>query len=170
MSAIGSISPRTVLVVGLGNPDRGDDGVGERVAQELAGRLPPDVNVRACRGDVLNLIDEWAGFDALICVDAAAPLRSPGRVHRIDLAVEALPRELSFASSHAMGLAEAVALARTLGRAPRDIIVYAVEGARFDTGSGLAPEVAAAVATVAERIVAEADRLRSGNHEETSHA
>jgi hydrogenase maturation protease len=91
-------------------------------------------------------------------------------VHRIDLAVEALPRELSFASSHAMGLAEAVALARTLGRAPRDIIVYAVEGARFDTGSGLAPEVAAAVATVAERIVAEADRLRSGNHEETSHA
>lgn len=168
MSAGGPVSPRKVLVVGLGNPDRGDDGFGAQVVRDLAGRLPPDVSVRTCRGDVLNLVDTWAGFDALICVDAAAPMQSPGRVHRIDLAEQALPREMCIASSHAMGLAEAVELARALGQAPGDMVVYAIEGVRFETGEGLAPEVAAAVASVAERVIAEAERLRSGQRKDAS--
>lgn len=170
MSAAGPVPPRKVLVVGLGNPDRGDDGFGARVVQDLAGRLPPGVSVRAYQGDVLNLIDAWTGFDALICVDAAAPMQSPGRVHRIDLAEEALPRGMCFASSHAMGLAEAIDLARTLGQAPGDVVVYAIEGVCFDTGRVLAPEVAAAVAPVAERVIAEAGRLRSGHREAIPHA
>jgi hydrogenase maturation protease len=159
-----------VLVVGLGNPDRGDDGFGAKVVEALSGRLPPDVEVRTCRGDVLDLIDEWSGFDALVCVDAAAPMNWPGCVHRIDLSEEALPRELSFASSHAMGLAEAIELARTLGQAPRDIVVFAIEGVQFVAGGGLTPEVAAAVAPVAERVVAESVRLRSAGKEKDSHA
>ena len=159
-----------VLIVGLGNPDRGDDGIGAQGGRYLQGRLAPDTTVRACRGDVLTLIDDWAGFDALICVDAAAPVEAAGRVHRIDLATDTLPREMSFASSHALGLAEAIDLARTLRLAPRDIVIYAVEGACFDTGAGLTPEVAAAAGPVADRIVEEAERLRLGVQEDTTHA
>ncbi|MDM8355496.1 hydrogenase maturation protease [Pandoraea communis] len=153
-------APRKVLVVGMGNPDRGDDGVGALVVRSVAGRLPADVSLVVRSDDALSLIEDWAGFDALVCVDAAAPVTMPGRIHRIDLASEQLVREMSFASSHAFGVAEAIELARTLGLAPRDMVVYAIEGACFDPGTPMTPEVAAAVDEVAGRVVAEVGRLR----------
>jgi len=154
------VPPRKVLVLAVGNPDRGDDGVGVMVAQYLRGRLPGDVTVLPRSGDMLSLIEDCAGFDALVCVDAAAPMTAPGRIHRLDLASDRLPRELAVTSSHAFGLAEAIDLARALQRAPQTIIVYAVEGRCFDGGSALTPEVATAAAVVADRVVAEIDRLR----------
>lgn len=153
-------APRKVLVVGMGNPDRGDDGVGALVVRSLAGRLPADVSLVVRSGDALSLIEDWAGFDALVCVDAAAPVTMPGRIHRIDLASEQLVREMSFASSHAFGVAAAIELARTIGLAPREMIVYAIEGACFDRGAPITPEVAAAADAVAGQVVSEAERLR----------
>jgi len=91
-----------VLVIGLGNPDRGDDGIGALVAQHLAGSLPRDVPVMVRRGEALSLIDDWNGFDAVLCIDAAAPLGVPGRIHRLDLGSSALPQHLTFTSSHAL--------------------------------------------------------------------
>ncbi|MFC5525817.1 hydrogenase maturation protease [Rhodanobacter ginsengisoli] len=157
-----------MLVAGIGHPDRGDDGVGAAVAAALAGRLPPDVGVLARSGDMLALLDDCVGFDALICVDAAAPMGTPGKIHRIDTAVDTLPCDASFASSHALGLAEAIELARTLGTAPPTIIVYAIEGASFDDGAGLSAPVAHAVGEAARHIVAEVERLRRHVAEETS--
>lgn len=150
-----------VLVTGIGNPDRGDDGVGAAVVRALAGRLPPRVRLQTRRGDLLSLIDDCAGVDHLICVDAAAPAGRPGHVHRFDLATQALPRDLSFMSSHALGLPEAIELARTLGLAPPEIVVYAVEGRGFDDGAPLSAEVAAAVPVLAEHIAAELASDRS---------
>jgi hydrogenase maturation protease len=154
-----------VLVVGLGNPDRGDDGIGPMVARALAGRLPADVAIHTLSGDVLSLLSEWEGFDALVCVDAAAPapMAAPGRIHRLDLADADLPREVSFTSSHGFGLAEAIALGRALQSAPQDIIVYAVEGKQFEGGAAVTPEVAAAAADAADCIVAEVERLRQNS-------
>ena len=53
-------------------------------------------------GDILSLIDDWAGFDAAVCIDAAAPMGAPGRIHRIDPAYGELPLDLSLTSSHAI--------------------------------------------------------------------
>ncbi|MGO9512864.1 MAG: hydrogenase maturation protease [Steroidobacteraceae bacterium] len=154
------VAPRKVLVIGIGNPDRGDDAVGAIVAQELCGRLPADVPILFGRGDMLGLIEEWTGFDGLVCVDAAAPLGKPGRIHRIDLRTRALPRDLHLTSSHVFGLAEVIQLARTLNLAPRQIIVYAVESGSFDSGMPLTSAVAAAARAVADRIVVDVGRLR----------
>ncbi len=63
--------------------------------KRLTARLPSDVAVIECRGDMLGLIEDWSGCDALVCIDAAAPLGSPGRIHRIDLDTGPLPTELS---------------------------------------------------------------------------
>ena len=52
-------------------------------------------------------------------------------------------------------LTEAVALARVLGTAPAELLVFAVEGACFEHGAGLSREVAEAAYVVAERIAAE---------------
>jgi hydrogenase maturation protease len=164
------LAPRKVLVIGLGNPARGDDAVGAIVTQDLCGRLPVDVAVVARRGNMLSLIEDWAGFDALVCVDAAAPLGGAGRIHRIDMGAGALPKDISLPSSHALGLAEAIELARTLQLAPREIIVYAVEGGSFDHGAPLTPAVAAAARIVADRVVAEVGRLRYDSIEYVSDA
>lgn len=167
MSASIDRHERKLLVAGVGHPDRGDDGVGAAVVDALAGRLPPQVRVIARSGDMLALLDDCEGIDALICVDAAAPMGMPGRIHRINTAVETLPRDTCFASSHALGLAEAIELARTLGTAPPTIIVYAIEGARFDDGAGLSAPVAHAVDAAVGRIVAEVERLRRHSTEGT---
>ncbi len=149
-----------VLVIGLGNPDRGDDGIGAVVAQALVGRLPPDVAVKVRRGDLLALIQDWEGFEAIVCIDAAAPMGVPGRICRVDLNSSELPRTLSFTSSHALGLPEAIELARSLQLAPRQIIVYAIESDSFGSCAPLTPAVAAAAHVVADQVVAEVDRLR----------
>jgi hydrogenase maturation protease len=150
-----SIVDRHVLVIGLGNPDRGDDGVGVRVAETLEGTLPNGVTLKSRRGDMLALLEDWRGYDEVICVDAAAPMGNPGHIHRIEPHADALPITLGLASSHGIGLAEALALSRALGTAPERLIVFAIEGVLFETGAPLSPEVAAAVAGVAALVHAE---------------
>ncbi|WP_169577614.1 hydrogenase maturation protease [Sinimarinibacterium sp. CAU 1509] len=143
-----SLSGR-LLIIGLGNPDRGDDGVGALVIQELGGWHPPGVQLITRSGDPLALLDDWASFNAVICIDAAATEARPGRIHRIDPAIEPLPQPPLPTSSHALGLADTIELARVLGRAPPHLIVYAIEGHCFDSGAPVTPAVAAAATQVA---------------------
>ena len=150
----GGDQPR-VLVVGIGNPDRGDDGFGPAVARRLRGRVPSTVRVLTRNGDALALIEDWNGFPSVIVIDAVAPISDPGRVHRLDLTDGPLPIGLAPRSSHAFGVAETVELARNLGRLPRCLIAYLVEGEQFATGAPLSPTVAEAIEMVAERIVVE---------------
>jgi hydrogenase maturation protease len=146
------IEPR-VLVVGIGNPDRGDDGLGPAVANRLRERVLPGVHILDRGGDILGLIEEWDGFDAVFVVDAAAPVGQPGRVHRPDLTASEVPVCFARGSTHAFGIAETVELARSLDRLPRHLVAYLVEGECFDIGAPLSPMVAGAVDEVVRRIV-----------------
>jgi len=148
-----------ILIAAIGNPDRGDDGVGILVASRLADRLPPDVTLIMRSGNLLSLIEEWAGFHAVICVDAAAAIGVPGRIHRIDAADGTLAVDLSFQSSHAFGLAETIALGRALHALPEIVIVYAIEGFCFDAAAPMTPVVEAAAGDAAGAIIAETNRL-----------
>lgn len=143
------------MVIGLGNPDRGDDAVGLHVARRVAALGIAGVAVVEAGGDALAVLDHWAGAAQVVLVDAASPLTEPGRVHRLDPSLGPLPRELALGSTHAFGLADAVELARTLGRLPARMVIFAIEAAQCDHGAALSPAVAAAVAPVARRIAAE---------------
>ena len=59
------------LILGIGNPDRGDDGIGPLVARRLIGRVPAGIAVMERTGDALALIEDWAGRDMVVLVDAA---------------------------------------------------------------------------------------------------
>ena len=148
-------SVHEMLVIGIGNPDRGDDGIGLLVVRQLAKRLPPHATIVERTGDALALIDDWSGHDAVILVDAAAPGSAPGSIHRIDLLQDELPIDLSLSSTHAFGVADAVGLARTLGLLPRYVIVYAIEGETFEHGAPVSRKVAAALNEVVTRIADE---------------
>jgi hydrogenase maturation protease len=64
-------------------------------------------------------------------------------------------------STHRLGLAEALELARALGRLPSSIVVHGIEGARFGPGLPLSPEVASATVRLAETLVAELERRQA---------
>ena len=152
-------APHKVLVACLGNPDRGDDGLGAAVARQLETALPGNATLIERRGDMLELIGGFKDFDALVCVDASAPMGFPGRIRRIDVANGELRAELAATSTHGFGLADAIALARTLNGAPENIVVYAVEGRRFEAGAAMSPEVAAAACEAARQVIEEVKRL-----------
>lgn len=147
-----------VAVIGVGNAFRRDDGVGCAVVALLRERararpLPPGTALRTCDGDPGRLIGLWEGADLAIVVDAAhAHPPCPGRVHRIDLGADALGGAERHASSHGLGLGEAVELARVLGRLPGRLIVYAVEGADHSLGVGMSDAVRRAVTPLAASV------------------
>ena len=145
----------SVLVVGVGNRDRGDDGFGPAVVRRLRGRALSTVRILERSGDALALIEDWDGMPSVIVIDAMAPISEPGRVHRFDLTDSPLPIGFAPSSSHAFGVAETVELARSLGRLPRYLVAYLVEGEQFGTGAPLSLAVAEAVEDVADRIVSE---------------
>jgi hydrogenase maturation protease len=149
--------------VGIGNAWRDDDAAGLAVARLLQGTLPEEVEVLEREGEPTGLIDSWEDVDAVWLVDAVSSGAEPGTVHRHDASRQELPATLFDTSTHHMGLAEAVELARALDRLPATTIVYGIEGASFDTGETLSPEVEAAAARVAEAVreeVAECTKRR----------
>jgi hydrogenase maturation protease len=92
----------------------------------------------------------WREADVAVVIDAVSSGAEPGTVHRFDATSAPLPARLrGSTSSHALGLAEAIELGRTLGRLPGRLIVYGIEGERFEAGTELTPAVAAAVEAVA---------------------
>jgi hydrogenase maturation protease len=136
-------------VIGVGNPWRGDDAAGLAVARLLRGTVSPEVDVLEREGEPTGLVDAWEGADAVWLVDAVVSGATPGTVHRLDASAQALPAELASASTHHLGIAEAVELARALGRLPARVVFYGIEAAGAEPGNELSPEVEAAVEQVA---------------------
>ncbi|MFF4550109.1 hydrogenase maturation protease [Streptomyces sp. NPDC001435] len=152
-----------IVVIGVGNDFRHDDGVGWAVLAQLRERagkrpLPPGTVLATCDGDPARLIGLWEGAALAVVVDAAhAHPGTPGRVHRLELDARTVARPSS-TSSHGLGLGEAVELARVLGLLPGQLVVYAVEGAETSFGRGLSPAVDAAVDTLADTVETEVAR------------
>jgi hydrogenase maturation protease len=143
------------LVLGLGNPILGDDGVGPRVAAALEGRLGEDVTVVEAGLAGLDLLDLLAGYDRAIIIDAIQTKDGrPGDIYRLDIGAFAATRHA--ASPHDVNLATAIELGKRLGLALPQIEILAVEAADVNGFSEeCSPEVAAAVPACVEIIVNE---------------
>jgi hydrogenase maturation protease len=155
--------PRTI-VIGLGNPVLGDDGVGWRVADEVerlldaardAGLALPDVQIERLGVGGLSLMETLTNYDAAILVDAAEfPNRPAGEVRSCcfeDLADHAAGH---LDSAHDASLSHALALGRRLGASlPDRIQTVTIQAHRTDEFSEeLSPEVAAAVPEAARAV------------------
>jgi hydrogenase maturation protease len=143
---------REVVVIGVGNEFRRDDGIGLEVLSRLRGQAADGVRLVASDGEPARMIEAWTGACLAVVIDAVlanlpptAPLHSPcpGRLHRI--VVDREPTgDVHAVSTHGLGLGESVALARALDRMPERLIVHAVEVTDIGRGVGLTPAVAAA--------------------------
>ncbi|RME13897.1 MAG: hydrogenase maturation protease, partial [Alphaproteobacteria bacterium] len=92
------------------------------------------------------------GRARVVIVDACRSGAPVGSVTRLDGRADALPGWLRSVSSHGIGIAEAVGLARALDMLPERVEIWAIEGRGFAPGDALSPGVARAVSEVAGAI------------------
>ena len=140
------------LLVGVGNPTRGDDALGLEVAVRAARRFSHELRVLALEAVPPDLALRWAGAPKVLLVDAACSGLPPGTVHVFDALAAPLPAETLRLSTHGLGLGEAIELARALGELPPRLIVFAVEIAGCQPGAPLSPAAAAGVEEVLRRV------------------
>ena len=142
---------RPALVIGLGNPDRGDDAVGVRIAREVAAER---LDVLALEfDDPSEALDAWAPEDTVVLTDAISSGGNPGDIHVVDVLQHSLPGgNWSAGGTHALGLAAVVELARPLDMLPRRLVVVGVEASKFDHGAPISDAVEAAVPAATEAV------------------
>jgi hydrogenase maturation protease len=146
------MSPRRVVVIGIGNPWRREDGAGWFAADLAGARLGPRVAVIHSDGEPARLLDQWADADLAILVDAVRTGAAPGCVHCLD-AEDAVAHATSpSVGSHTLGVADAVRLGVAVGRLPRRLLVFGIEVADTSAGRGLGADVGRAVQSVAHLI------------------
>jgi|SRR5579884_491514 hydrogenase maturation protease len=141
-----------MLVIGIGNRYRSDDGAGPAALELLRIERLPGVRLLECEGEASSLLDAWQGAGAVVLIDAASSHAAPGTIYRFDLLAQPLPFEVSFLSAHAFGVAQAIELGRVLHQLPTSLILYAIEGKSFAAGTGLSREVALAVHEVVQHL------------------
>ncbi len=131
-----------ILVIGIGNKYRSDDGAGLMVAKRLKQEKPKGIKILEQDGEAANLIESWKDKDKVIIVDTTSSGVAPGTISRFDVIEKPLPAHLFHFSTHSFSIADALELARTLNKLPQYLIVYGIEGKNFANGSNLSSEVA----------------------------
>jgi hydrogenase maturation protease len=148
-----------VLVIGIGNMYRGDDGAGIAAVRQLKDRVPPGVGVLEETGEGTSLIEAWKDAGSVILIDAVRSGAPAGTIYRLDAHTEKIPAKLFLCSSHAFGVPEAIELARALNQLPRSLIVYGIEGQIYEAGEKLSLPVEEAIRAVASQVLREVNDI-----------
>lgn len=154
LSRTQSQSGPDIVVLGCGNPNRSDDGVGPRVIALLREAVPPHgVRLFDVGTDGMTAMYRARGATHLVIVDARVPAGSPGAVYEVPGEV------LAAAPSKGAGLHEfrwdhALYAGRKIyGEAfPKTVIVLLIEASALDLGLSLSPVVEASAQLVADRV------------------
>ena len=158
MTAEIALRPAQVVVAGLGNEYRRDDGAGAVVAARVAAM---DGSVRDIGPvvDPLDLLGRWDDVDLAVVVDAVRSEDPPGTVRVTSLPTASRqpdrgrPSRRHAVSSHGVHVADVLRIARAVGSAPCRVVVVAVVGEDFGRGPGLTAAVEAAIETAAEAVL-----------------
>lgn len=150
-----SETARDVLLVGVGNEFRGDDGVGCYIVQKVMSRGDGRLATRILAREGTDLIESWRGYKTVYVVDAARAGQEPGTVYRFEVPAQQLPKSIFCTSTHAFGLADVIHLAQALDALPPRLIIYGIEGESFDHGRGLTGKVKDSADKLAEELMEE---------------
>jgi hydrogenase maturation protease len=150
-----STSHPGILLIGVGNEYRRDDGVGRWIARAIKAKQLPNAIVTEASGEGTALMRAWKDGGPVFLFDAVSSGAPPGTIYRLDAHVQPLPQQFFHYSTHTFSVAEAIELARALNQLPPHLIVYGIEGKTFEGGVGLSSEVEQAAREVVERVARE---------------
>ncbi|MGB9723858.1 MAG: hydrogenase maturation protease [Chloroflexia bacterium] len=154
------VERRPVLILGLGNPLRGDDGFGPAVVEALS-RLDLPAGVEVLDGGTagLGLLPTIAGRERLLVVDVAEMGRPAGSLAHFRWPEVGLAGSASTLSLHQAGLAEVLALAERLGWAPKEVHIFALQPVSLGWQKGLSRPAREKVTEAVAAILAEVSRV-----------
>jgi hydrogenase maturation protease len=117
------------LIVGLGNPILGDDGVGWKVAEELQKQLPEDaaMDVECLSLGGIGLMEHLIDYDRVIIVDAFSMDAPVGSISVLKLSQ--LPNYSAYhiTNMHDTSLQKAMELGREMGaHLPEDVMIVGI--------------------------------------------
>lgn len=150
-----------LLLLGLGNPLLGDDGVGLRLLEALRSDVPAwGGRVEAVDGGTqgMALLGYLERRRAVVLLDAVALGAPPGTVHVLEGDTLLAACTPGGQSAHEMGAGELLRAAAMIGSLPERIALVGVEPANVATGVGLSATVEAALAEARRQAVAVIDR------------
>ena len=170
LSLSGTVSSACLdtILIGLGNPIMGDDGVGWRVVQEIKTRLAEKplplsqalIESRLaietlCLGG-LSLMEHLVGYRRAVLVDAVETgQHEPGVL--LNFSLDEIPDIYGshLASAHDTSLQTAVTLGKSLGLPlPEEILVVGIEiQVSYEFSESLSPAVAAAIPGAANSVI-----------------
>ena len=117
------------LVLGIGNPILGDDGVGFHVAQQLGKEIKDrNIDIKDTSAGGLNLLELMVGYDKLIVIDAIMTIKEKvGEIYRLKPENIGEPSP-STPPSHHLNLNTTIEIGKRLfvEQMPKDITVFAV--------------------------------------------
>ena len=117
------------LVLGIGNSILGDDGIGVRVAQELAGIVKDEnIDVLDVSVDGLNLLELIIGYGKLVVIDAIMTENGEvGAIYRLKPEKVCQPAR-SAISPHHFNLATTLEIGKRLfpKEIPEEVVVFAI--------------------------------------------
>jgi hydrogenase maturation protease len=156
-----STASAVVVVAGFGSEHRHDDGVGPLVAARVAAERARVRDVGPL-SDPLDLLGQWNDADLVIVIDAVRSAAPIGTIHVLEMDVTSPPGDIAasqpgvdrgVASTHGIGLAGVVRLAKAIGQAPHRLVVVGIEGEAFGFGQGLTMAVEAAIPEAVDRVL-----------------
>jgi hydrogenase maturation protease len=141
-----------VLILGYGNPDRGDDAAGPLTVRKLRELGVP---AEEFGGDGLDLLETWGASEDVVVIDAMVSGGEPGSIRAWEDPARSMEGGYRLCSTHGIGIAEAVRLGTVMGRLPGRLRIYGIEGSRFDVGAPPSQAVIQAANQLAVRLAAE---------------
>ncbi|MDX1593912.1 MAG: HyaD/HybD family hydrogenase maturation endopeptidase [Gammaproteobacteria bacterium] len=151
---------KRILVLGVGNVLLTDEGIGVHALELLQQhyRLPEEVEVIDGGTSGMDLLDQLAGRECVVLVDAVKTGDAPGTVVR--LAGDALPAFFrSKISPHQLGLSDLLAILELRGEAPAELVLHGMVPFELGTHLGLSEPARARMPEFVERVAAELRRL-----------
>jgi hydrogenase maturation protease len=130
---------RPLVVLGLGNPLMGDEGIGVYLVEELA-KLAieyPSVDFLDVGTGGLSVLHYLEGRRKAILIDCAFMDEEPGAIRRFTPDQVRSRKVLAHQSLHEADLMQILALARQLGQEPERVILFGIQPERVELGTGL---------------------------------
>jgi hydrogenase maturation protease len=128
-----------VAIAGIGNTSRGDDGIGWHVIDQLKDKISGEIALHKMSPDTADLLSLFESYDCIYLIDAAVYEKDAPFI-RLNALEETLPLDEKIASSHGVGLASTVELARALEALPKTLMIYAVKGDDFTIGAAISAQ------------------------------
>jgi len=149
------------LVLSLGNPLRGDDGVGTAVLTLLSAYpiIPPEVVLQDGGTPGLETVLLLEGYEKVIIIDAADMGLEPGEWRRFSSAKLAAQEANLTGTLHQAGLAEALELADALNMLPDEVIIFGIQPGVIGWEPGLSDGVETAVSEVCKAVIEEINKI-----------